>query len=249
MSASLDNEPSRLTAAEIADHLAGCSACRQWREAAHSLTRQFRLQGFEQAPGAPEALREAVRTARAWRSPSAQTMVRWSLAAVGLAQLVVTGRLVLWGHFDGLRDLGSLDVALGVGYLVAALRPRRAAGMRSIAGTAAVLLLTSATVDLVSHRTDFYKESPHLLVLAGWLLITLLSSLTPDSGTPSTVRHGAFRIRFATWLGRPAHERHAWTSKLAGKEYGAASAEFSTVQPGPPAATALTDERQWAVGD
>ncbi len=184
ISAGLDGESAGLPDIEVERHLAGCDACRVWQEAAHEVTRQFRLQAAEDHGPAPAALRAAVVAAAPRRRPTQITAARLALVAVGIAQLVVTGRLLLSGDIDSFRDLGALEVALGVGYLVAAARPRRAVGMRSIVGTAALLLLGSAVLDLVHHRTTIADEAPHLIAVAGWLLIMFLAWRTPELGAP-----------------------------------------------------------------
>ncbi len=116
-------------------------------------------------------------------------LARVALALVGVAQVVITGRLLMSGDIDKFRDLGALGVALGVGFLVAAIRPDRAVGMLPIVATAAALLVGSALFDLARHRTTVSDEAPHLLALVGWLLITLLAWRTPDLGAPPSIPH------------------------------------------------------------
>jgi hypothetical protein len=107
---------------------------------------------------------------------------------VAVAQVLVNLHLMISGDIDGFRDLGAMDMALGAGYLVAAIRPQRAAGMRSIVGVAALLLIGSAVVDLIAHRTTAWDEAPHLITLAGWLLITFVAAQTPETGVPPASR-------------------------------------------------------------
>ncbi|MGH9054496.1 MAG: hypothetical protein ACRDYY_01300 [Acidimicrobiales bacterium] len=56
--------------------------------------------------------------------------------------------------------MGSLDVAVAVGFLVAVRRPARAMGMLALVGVAAGLLVVTAIVDLVVGRTDLLDEAP-----------------------------------------------------------------------------------------
>jgi hypothetical protein len=107
---------------------------------------------------------------------------------VAVAQIVVNLHLMISGDIDSFRDLGALEMALGIGYFVAAIRPRRAAGMRAIVGTAAVLLIGSALIDLIAHKTTAWDEAPHLITLAGWLLISFVASQTPETGVPPASR-------------------------------------------------------------
>ncbi len=184
ISAALDAESTGLPSDDIDRHLAGCDACRAWQEAAHEVTRQFRLQAAEDLASVPAPLRADVVGTASRRRPSQVVVARAALVAAGIAQLLVTSRLLLSGDIDSFRDLGALEVALGVGYLVAAALPRRAAGMRSIVGTAALLLVASALLDLVHHRTTAFDEAPHLIAVAGWLLIVFLAWRTPEFGAP-----------------------------------------------------------------
>jgi predicted anti-sigma-YlaC factor YlaD len=202
ISVSLDGEATPLAPAEIELHLAGCDVCRQWREAVHEVTRQYRLQVAQVQAPAPAGLRSAVMATlpppRSW----VMALARVALGVVGVAQVVVTGRLLMSGDSDSFRDLGALGVALGVGFLVAAVRPDRAIGMQPIVATAAVLLAGSAVFDLARHRTTVSDLAPHLLVLAGWLLILFLARRIPDLGTsPSIFRGRIARLRRSVDLG------------------------------------------------
>jgi predicted anti-sigma-YlaC factor YlaD len=201
ISASLDGEAPRLAPAEIEMHLAGCDACRRWREAAHEVTRQYRLQAAHAPEPAPAALRSAAVANMPHRRSWVLVVARVALAAVGVAQVIITGKLLLAGDIDSFRDLGALGVALGVGYLVASVRPYRAIGMRPIVATAALLLVGSAGLDLVRHRTTLPDESPHLIAVAGWLLIMFLAWRTPDLGAPpSLLRRWVAQLRRAVDL-------------------------------------------------
>lgn len=199
LSALLDGEASRLAPEQVDAHVAGCNACHRWRDEAHVVTRQFRLRGVGEPLLPPTDLLEKVTRRSLWRPPSFSDGVRMALAGVALLQLLVTGHLLISGNVDGFRDLGSLDLALAVGYLVAALRPQRAAGMRAIVGAAAVLLVASALIDLAAHRTTALDEAPHLITLAGWLLISLLAWCWPDLGTPPVTGWGRTVDRMSIW--------------------------------------------------
>ncbi len=182
LSAALDGEAFELRQDEIELHLLGCDACRQWEESAHELTRQFRLRVADPQTAPPSVL-SGMQSVFSPRRTLVVSLVRLALVAVAVAQVTVNLHLLTSGDIDGFRDLGALSMALGVGYLVAALIPRRAAGMRSIVGTASVLLISSATLDLMAHRTTLSDEAPHLITLAGWLLIVFLARSTPEVGT------------------------------------------------------------------
>ena len=153
------------------------------------MTRQYRLQGAEAYAPAPDALKSAAAAVMPRRRLWALAMARVALAVVGVAQVVITGRLLMSGDIDSFRDLGAMGVALGVGFLVAAFQPYRAIGIRPIVVTAALLLVGSALVDLTHHRTTLADEAPHLIAIIGWLLVMFLAWRTPDhEASPSTLR-------------------------------------------------------------
>jgi hypothetical protein len=104
---------------------------------------------------------------------------------VAVAQLVLTGPELLLGH-DGLapehvaHELGAFTAALAVGLVLAAFRPRLANGMVPIVGIVAGLLVLTAWLDASLGHTRITQESPHLLEVAGFLLLLRLAYLSND---------------------------------------------------------------------
>ena len=98
-------------------------------------------------------------------------------------------RLLLFGQDHAApvhvaHEMVFVDVAVAIGFLVAARRPARAMGMLSLVGIAAGLLVVTAVVDLMAGRTSLSDEAPHLLVVAGWLLLHRLAyNRSTDIGT------------------------------------------------------------------
>ena len=184
ISVALDGETPPLGPDVVELHLTGCDACRHWREAAHEVTRQYRLQGAQIHTPTPDVVRTAVVAAMPHRRSWVIVVIRVALAIVGLTQVVITGRLLLSGDSDRLRDLGAVGVALGVGFLVAAVHPYRATAIRPIVATAALLLVGSALFDLAHHRTTASDEAPHLLAVVGCLLVMVLAWWVPDPEVP-----------------------------------------------------------------
>jgi predicted anti-sigma-YlaC factor YlaD len=213
----LDGEDPGADTAEVERHLAGCAECRAWRDTAHEVTRRVRLAAV---PPVPRRVREAAAAARAsadrrhgWRRWKSRQVVllRTGLAAVAAGQAAITVPYLLFGadrmapvHIA--HEMGSLDAALAVGFAAAAWRPGRALGMRMLVGAAAVLLAVTALADLAAGRTTVADEAPHLLPVAGWLMIRRLAVLTPPAvvePAPGRLAHTIrVRLRVPGWLGR-----------------------------------------------
>jgi predicted anti-sigma-YlaC factor YlaD len=170
-------------------HLASCRECRLWREDAHWLTRRVRLAPVQPVPTPGERLLDALgASARSSRWPGPLALGRFALTAIAVAQLAWVGApTLIFGTDRGspihvAHEMGSFDVALAIGFLVAAWRPAHAQGMRTLVGAAALLLVATALLDLALGRTTVFDEAPHLLAVAGWLLLRRLSGLMPTSG-------------------------------------------------------------------
>ncbi|HLH99527.1 MAG TPA: zf-HC2 domain-containing protein [Acidimicrobiales bacterium] len=192
VSAWLDGEAGRAELPALDEHLSGCGACRRWEEAAHALTRRVRLQPARPAPPPPAGLVEALgapgRGGR-WlrlRRMRGTAAPRAGLVAVALVQLALAVPALVLGHdrsapIHVAHEMGSFDVAVGIGLLLAARRPGRAMGMSGLVAVAALLLVVTAAIDLASGRTTVLDEAPHLLVVAGWLLLRRLAMVAPPT--------------------------------------------------------------------
>lgn len=208
-SALLDREPAGVDTAALADHLEACPACREWRERAHELTRRLRIQ-----PGPPPAMAEgAARLAAVLAEEAPRSRLgtgrleRAGLLAVGLCQLAASVPMLVFGDdhqapVHVAHEMGSFEAAVGLGFLAAAWRPARAPGMRVVLGAAALLLVLTALVDLLAGRTTLADEAPHLLVLAGWLLLGRL-----DPGEPPLGARRPWRRALPASLVRPVATR------------------------------------------
>jgi predicted anti-sigma-YlaC factor YlaD len=196
LSAMLDGEPATVERGALEAHLADCAECRRWREDAHEVTRRFRLAGARNVPSADESLLVAARGAapRGGKlSPTALT--RLALVSIGIQQLIVTvWTSVLGSDHDSpthvAHEMASFDLALTVGFIAAALRPSRARGISVVVGAAALLLVTTALIDVAAGRTSAAGELPHLLAVAGWLLLRRLVALTRPLGEDPASRIG-----------------------------------------------------------
>ena len=216
ISAILDDEDPGIERQELEAHLDRCAACRRWRDNAHAVTRNVRLAPARPVPPPPLSLLAA---ASARSGPTRQrreiALTRVALVAIAATQLIwVSIPALMFGadsdapiHIS--HEMGSFDLAVAVGFLVAGWQPARAQGMRALLGVAALLLALTAGLDLAHGSTSVSDELPHMLVVVGWLLVRRLATLTPSSDdgrgfglpaflrirmsrrTPAALQHGA----------------------------------------------------------
>jgi predicted anti-sigma-YlaC factor YlaD len=181
LSAWLDGEQSVTLAVPLAEHLAGCTACQEWQQAAQKITRQVRIAQGGPVPDQTERVLAAVLADQApkRRSRRFTLQVRAALAAVAAAQFVIIIPALL-GHAGGgtpmhsSREIGVFNLALAVGFAVAALRPALARGMLPVAGFASAALIVLSFVDSALSYTTLTAETPHLITLLGAVLLYVL---------------------------------------------------------------------------
>jgi predicted anti-sigma-YlaC factor YlaD len=180
LSARLDGEPADPS---VDEHLAGCPPCRAWLVEATGLDDRVAPALSLDAPDRAAAILAAVGAdrAEAQREETAALLFPWraGLAAVGLLQLLLAVPALL-GTTNGVtehlsREMGSFDVALGVGFVFAAWRPARAWGMLPLVATLAACLVVTTLVDLQQGQAGALAESTHLLDLIGLGLLWALA--------------------------------------------------------------------------
>lgn len=187
ISARLDGEYAALPADVVDHHLAECAECRSWTLDVERLRRTARL---SIAPVMNDETERFVAAVHEDSVARAGVCRRWlpvqlGLVAVAIGQLVVAVPSLLLGH-DGLapehvaHELGAFTVALAVGFGWAAYRPRLANGMVPIVGIVAGLLVLTAWLDAALNNTTLVTEWPHLLEIAGFLLLLRLAYLSND---------------------------------------------------------------------
>lgn len=187
ISALLDNEDSGVDPRELEEHLVDCLDCRTWQTWAHEVTRHARLEPARAVTvPSDELVRLVLAHSRPPRRPALVTVVRGGLVAVAAAQVWVTVPILLSGHDHTApehiaHEIGAFAMAMAVGFVVAAWKPDRAHGMHALVGAVAVLLVVTSTVDLLHGRTELGDEVPHLLAVAGWLLLVYLARATPST--------------------------------------------------------------------
>lgn len=146
ITARLDSDHEPYPRAAIDAHLRGCDACRDYAALAHRAASQTRT----------DALVAAVldRTEATPRDRVVTAVARWSCAALGVAQIAVAIPALIRSDAHGPthsgRHVAAFSIALGVGLLVAAWRPHRAAGLLPPVATLATALVVTCALDLVT---------------------------------------------------------------------------------------------------
>ena len=181
LSARLDGEAGTTDAAVDA-HLHTCDTCREWLATVERLHRHIRLAPAPDVPDLTGRVMSAIATDDE-RVGHASLVPRIALGCIAVAQLAMSGPLLLLGHdhtapIHVAHEVGAFDAALGVGLLLAAIRPQLAAGMTPLVGVITALLLVTATSDVASGRTGLADEAPHAWDAVGFVLLTYVAVLT-----------------------------------------------------------------------
>jgi predicted anti-sigma-YlaC factor YlaD len=178
ISARLDGEDLGVDAAALDEHLARCIACRAFVRDAESMHRELRL---GEAPAVPDLTAPILSAigAHDHRRPAHERVLRGILVAVGLMLIVAAVPALVLGDDAELpvhaaRHLGSFDLALAVGFLFAAWRPARVAGLLPVVVALVACLVGTSVLDVLDGHTGALPETQHVIdivgLVAAWLL-------------------------------------------------------------------------------
>jgi predicted anti-sigma-YlaC factor YlaD len=188
-SARLDGEPLQLSASELDEHLASCINCAAWLDRVSRLGRSYRVTG-QIAPDLSSAILENVvlPTARIQRY---RRWLRVALAALGFVQWALAVP-PMFGDNVGMtmgmhasHESAAWNLAVGAAFLAVAMKPSRSAGTLPILATFVAVLAALSIPDIAAGLVDGARLASHLGVLAGLVLVTLLSRserLLPSGG-------------------------------------------------------------------
>lgn len=181
LSARLDHEalPPGLDGGAVDAHLTTCEACAAWVSEATRLHRTVRVRPAQAAADRTDAILAAVPAGS--RPRPVREGVRYALLAIGLTQLVLAIPALFLAQDAAApvhvtREMGAFELALAVGILSAAWRPRLATGLLPFAGALAGATVVAATVDLAQGAAVAFTEAHHILDLAGVALLWLLQA-------------------------------------------------------------------------
>lgn len=177
LSAMADGEVAPVGEHALQAHLDACAHCTAFAAATGDLSRRLRVAPAEPVPDLTAAILTAVDTPDLARARTRFAQLRGLLVLVGVTQLVLAVPTLLAAgslatHVT--REVGVFEVALGVGFLVAAWRPARAGGLLPVAAVVAGLVTVTSLGDVVAGTTALVQETAHLLEVVGTGLLWAL---------------------------------------------------------------------------
>jgi predicted anti-sigma-YlaC factor YlaD len=191
LSARLDGEDPGLAEELIDGHLAGCAACRSWSAAVEQVTRTVRVRSVAVPDltagilAAVAAQRDSGRELARAQAAGRRQVLRVALAVSAAVQLALALPALLAGlgvtavidsaltHTS--REAASFDIALAVGFALAAWRPERARAFVPVAFVLAGCLTLTSAFDIANGITAVAHEASHVAALAQAAIVWALS--------------------------------------------------------------------------
>ncbi|GIF45669.1 putative anti-sigma-YlaC factor YlaD [Asanoa ferruginea] len=173
LSARLDGEDPPTPAAEIDAHTATCADCRAWLAQAQRLDLVVRATPASPAPDLTVRVLTAVgadQRRREGEPDGRRQVLRIAVGVLAIAQLI-SAVPVLLGPEGALgahatREMACFDIALAVGFALAALRPERARALVPVAFVLALCLAVTSAIDVLNAQTAVLHEIGHLAAVA-----------------------------------------------------------------------------------
>lgn len=196
LSARLDGEmlPDGLDDPSLDDHLVGCEGCAAFSARASELHRAVRVRTAGPAVDRTDAILAAVPTTL--RPRPVRDWVRYALLAIALTQLILAVPVLLGSagtqaSLHVTREMGAFEMALAIGLLACAWRPRLADGLLPFAGALAGAMALTALIDMTRGDVVAAGEAHHVLDLAG---VALLVALHPLRRRPTRPAWRGWRV-------------------------------------------------------
>ncbi len=191
VSADLDGEVAPLDDAEVTRHLQSCGACDGFTTDARAMARRVRVAAAQDVPDLTATIMTGLTDEPATAAARWIRRLRVIVAMAGIAQILlavplVTGMIGKDLHLG--RDLAALQVALGVGLILAAIQPHRAAGVLPVIAVVTGATLVLAGIDVATGVATWTAELVHVSELIGVLALWALSRALPAALTASPVQ-------------------------------------------------------------
>ncbi|WP_309115751.1 zf-HC2 domain-containing protein [Saccharothrix sp.] len=185
LSARLDGEEEPVPAADVDAHLSGCPACRAWSDEASALTRVLRLRPAVAVPDLTEAvLAAAPPPTTGWYPRLGLAGVAVAQVTLGLSQLLGPNPAASHGAGHLFNESTAWNLALGLGLLWTALRPRATSGMVPVVAGFVVVVGVYSFQDLAVGVVSVERVTSHAILLLGLVLLVLVhrGRRDPDDG-------------------------------------------------------------------
>jgi predicted anti-sigma-YlaC factor YlaD len=210
LSARLDREDPGLPEDLLDAHLIGCSACQAWQDGAQRVVRAVQTRSdppdltdsiMQAVKADPQVVAQRARLRAAAEAHGRRQILRVAVAAAALVQLALA-LPTLFGALGGTatvglhtsREMASFDIAVAVGFLLAAYRPQRALAYVPVALVLSACLAVTSGIDLAHGVTGVGHEIGHLVtvVQAGllWALGRVDRSHPPAPAPTGTSQPG-----------------------------------------------------------
>ncbi|WP_158607915.1 zf-HC2 domain-containing protein [Nocardia panacis] len=203
LSARIDGERETVPAPLVDAHLEGCAECCSWYAAAVELSGQLRGTSVP-APDLTAAIFAAAdlerprwsRLHRWTRPPVRLGAARILLALLGIAQVGLA--LAQFGgldfgmsHHHGaqatrhlINESTAWSLAIGIGVLYCALRPRATSGVLPVLGVLVVALTAFVAGDLYSGVVPVSRVLSHLVLVAALVLVAVVHRMRRSGTSP-----------------------------------------------------------------
>jgi len=178
-SARLDGEPLGLSSTALEHHLAGCASCAGWLAAAERAGRGLRISGSTPPDLSERILRQVVLPAA--RLNRRRWLVRAGLAGLGFVQWALAlpalfgQSMAMQMSVHAAHESAAWNLAMGASFLAVAVKPARAIGTLPILATFVTVLSVLSIPDLLAGAVEAARLASHAGVLAGLVLVAVLS--------------------------------------------------------------------------
>lgn len=183
ISAHLDGEDAAFAEPEVDAHLSGCASCRDYRAGAAGLHRKVRLAPADPVPNLTASTLAAI-DVHATRNDRGLGL-RVCLGLVAVLQIVIAAPGLVVGEDAGLpvhaaRHVGAFSVALAIGFLVVAFRPRHTRGLLPVAAALVVCLVGTSLLDVAAGDVGALSETVHITEIVGLAILWLIARPIPE---------------------------------------------------------------------
>lgn len=188
-SAAADDELTTAERRRLDLHVEACAACAAFVERVAVITRQVRLRPVAVEHDFVARVVDRNVTARLGRGSWLRPALAWCAVVIAVQSV----QPLLFAELDGAQDhvarhVGASAMALAIGFLYAAWRPHRAAGMLPFAMALLVTTLAGAVFDMASGTRTAMAELVHLAEFIGLVLLWMVAGSPGWERTSSLTR-------------------------------------------------------------